>query len=170
MNTAKRYLRFLEISYQAFLLRPLLPTVTARLIKSPKFYWTDAGLARLLSERLDEADGPIFDTAVLDELLRWLSWQPVPPHVNFYRTSGGLEADFVLHSSKGLLVVDAKSGRSAHRSDARSLVDFLDNVPVPGLRRTAHRLGLVVTQGREIEPLAPRVWAIPFWRLFGPAE
>lgn len=36
VNTAKRYVRFLEISYQVALLRPLLPTVTARLINNPR--------------------------------------------------------------------------------------------------------------------------------------
>src|SRR5439155_12889334 len=47
VNTVKRYVRFLEISYQVVLLRPLLPTTTARLVKSPKLYWTDPGLARI---------------------------------------------------------------------------------------------------------------------------
>lgn len=168
VNTVKRYLRFLEISYQVFLLRPLFPTVTARLVKSPKLYWTDPGLARLLSERMGVADGPIFETAVLDEFLRWSSWQPDPPQLHFYRTSGGQEVDFVLHSAKCLLAIEAKAGRSAHRTDARPLVDLLQSVRMPGLSRSACRLGLVVTRGREVEPLAPRVWAIPDWRLFGP--
>jgi len=169
VNTVKRYIRFLEISYQIFLLRPLLPTVTARLVKSPKLYWTDPGLARLLSERMSESDGAIFETAVLDELLRWSSWQPDPPQIHFYRTSGGQEVDFVLHSAKCLLVIEAKASQRAHRADARPLVNLFQNVRVPGLSRTAHRLGLVVTRGREVEQLAPQVWAIPYWQLFGPA-
>lgn len=169
VNTVKRYLRFLEISYQAFLLRPLLPGVTARLVKSPKLYWTDPGLARLLSDRMGEVDGPIFETAVLDELIRWSSWQPDPPHLHFHRTSGGLEVDFVLHSARTLLALEAKAGRSANRTDARSLADLLANTRVPGLSRDASRVGLVVNRGRELERLAPGVWAIPFWRLFGPA-
>jgi len=169
VNTVKRYLRFLEISYQVFLLRPLLPTVTARLVKSPKLYWTDPGLARLLSERMGGADGPIFETFVLDELLRWSSWQVVPPQLHFYRTSGGQEIDFVLHSAQCLLAIEAKAGRSVHRKNARPLLELLRNVRVPGLSQHARRLGLVATRGREVEPLAPHVWAIPDWRLFGPA-
>lgn len=38
VNTVKRYVRFPEISYHVFLLRPLQPTVAARLVKSPKLY------------------------------------------------------------------------------------------------------------------------------------
>ncbi len=169
VNTVKRYVRFLEISYQVHLLRPLLPTLTARLVKSPKLYWTDPGLARLLSERMALVDGPLFETGVLDELVRWSSWQPDPPQLHFHRTAAGREVDFVLRTIDRILAVEAKAGQHPHRSDARSLVDFLRAVGGPGLGPDARRLGLVVTRGREVAPLAPGVWAIPDWRLFGPA-
>jgi hypothetical protein len=45
----------------------------------------------------------------------------------------------------------------------------LGALTVRGVARDAWRLGLVVTRGREVEPLAPGVWAVPDWRLFGPA-
>jgi len=112
VNTVKRYLRFLEISYQVYLLRPLLPTMAGRLVKSPKLYWTDPGLARVLSERLGQADGALFETAVVAELVRWVSWQPIPPSLHFFRTRAG----------------------------------------------------------REIDIIAPGVWAVPDWRLFGPGR
>jgi hypothetical protein len=41
---------------------------------------------------------------------------------------------------------------------------------IRGLGHGALHLGLIVTRGREVEPVAPRVWAVPDWRLFGPAE
>lgn len=169
VNTVKRYIRFLEISYQVFLLRPLLPTTAARLVKSPKLYWTDPGLARLLSERMSLSDGPLFETAVLNELLKWSSWQPDPPSLHFYRTRAGREVDFVLHGPRCLLAIEAKASSRAYREDARPLVNLLDKPQPPGIARDAWRLGLVVTRGREVEPLAPHVWAIPDWRLFGPS-
>jgi len=82
VNTVRRYVRFLEISYQVFLLHPLFPTVSARLVKSPKLYWTDPGLARALEEE-GPADGALFETAVLAELLRWRAWQQNPPSLHF---------------------------------------------------------------------------------------
>jgi predicted AAA+ superfamily ATPase len=169
VNTVKRYVRFLELSYQVVLLRPLLPTVTARLVKSPKLYWTDPGLARVLTDRLGSEDGSLFETAVLDELLRWLSWQDDPPQLHFYRTHGGREVDFVLHSPACRLALEVRASRKGHAADARPLVELLGSGKVPPAGREARRLGLVVTQGREVEPLAPNVWAIPDWRLFGPA-
>jgi hypothetical protein len=168
VNTVRRYLRFLEISYQVFLLRPLLPTVSARLVKSPKLYWTDPGLARLLGEA-GPANGALFETALLAELLRWRSWQHDPPSLHFYRTRAGREVDFVLHDGSRLVALEAKASERAHRTDARAVADLLE-AGLRGAHRPTKRLGRVVTRGREIEPLAPRVWAVPDWRLFGPAE
>lgn len=168
VNTVKRYIRFLEISYQAFILRPLLPTVTGRLVKSPKFYWTDVGLARLLAERPDIGDGAMFETAVLNELIRWSSWQDEPPTLNFYRTAGGREVDFILHWPDLILAIEVKASRLAHRLQARPLVDFLSNTSIRGTKPDAGRIGLVVTRGRETRMLAPNIWEIPFFHLFGP--
>jgi hypothetical protein len=168
VNTVRRYLRFLEISYQVSLLRPLLPTVTARLIKSPKLYWTDPGLARALGEPGLTA-GALFETAVLAELLRWRSFKQDPPALHFYRTRAGRAVDFVLQDTTRLVALEAKASERAHPTDARAVADLLE-ARVRGAPGATNRLGLVVTRGRKIEPLAPGVWAIPDWRLFGPAE
>jgi predicted AAA+ superfamily ATPase len=168
VNTLRRYVRFLEISYQVFLLRPLFPTVSARLVKSPKLYWTDPGLARSLEEE-GPAEGAVFETAVLDELLRWRSWQQNPPSLHFYRTRAGREVDFVLHDGSRLLALEAKASERADRTDGRAVAALLE-AGFSGASRPSMQLGLVVTRGREVERLSPKVWAVPDWRLFGPAE
>ncbi|MDR7420415.1 MAG: hypothetical protein QN178_16050 [Armatimonadota bacterium] len=66
------------------------------------------------------------------------------------------------------MALEAKASERAHRTDARPLVEFLE-AEIRGLPPRKERVALVVTRGREVEPLAPRVWAIPDWRLFGPA-
>jgi hypothetical protein len=48
-------------------------------VKSPKLYWTNPALSRLLGEQGGGANGALFETAILDELLRWSSWQQEPP-------------------------------------------------------------------------------------------
>jgi hypothetical protein len=67
------------------------------------------------------------------------------------------------------LGLEVKAGARAHPAQASPLVELLGTTRLPGLARGARRLGLVVTRGREVEQVAPRVWAIPDWRLFGPA-
>jgi predicted AAA+ superfamily ATPase len=170
VNTVKRYVRFLELSYQGYLIPPLLPTVTARLVKSPKFYWTDVGLARLLAERPSLDDGPIFETGILGEILRWRSWQAEPHALHFFRVHGGREIDFVLHAADRLLLLEVKAGTGVRRADVRALAEAAESVRIPGVRPRAKRLGLMVTRGREIEQLTASVWAVPWWHLFGPAE
>lgn len=168
VNTVRRYVRFLEISYEVFLLRPLLPTAAARLVKSPKLYWTDPGLARVLGQP-GPGEGALVETAVVAELLRWRSWQPDPPELHFYRTRSGREIDFILHDSSRLVAIEVRSGQRAHPTDARPLLEFL-GAQVPGGKAARIRLGLVVTRGVEVQQLATRVWAVPDWRLFGPAR
>lgn len=170
VNTVKRYVRFLELSYQGYLLQPLLPTITARLVKSPKFYWTDVGLARLLAERPSPDDGPLFETAMLGEILRWLSWQAEPPALHFFRVHAGREIDFVLHAADRCLLLEVKAGAGMRSADVRALAEAVESIQIPGLRPKARRLGLMVTRGREVERLAPQVWAVPYWRLFGPSR
>ncbi|GBD31906.1 hypothetical protein HRbin33_00867 [bacterium HR33] len=168
VNTVRRYLRFLEISYQVFLLRPLLPTVSASLVKSPKLYWTDPGLARILAEPGPGA-GALFETFVLAELLRWCSWQPDPPKLNFYRTRAGREVDFILQGGSRLVAIEAKASERAYATDGRPVAEFLGS-KAGSLLGGADALGLVLTRGREVERLAPKVWAVPDWVLFGPAR
>lgn len=132
-------------------------------------YWTDPGLARLLAERADLSNGALFETAVLDELLRWSSWQPEPPSINFFRTRAGREVDFVLRGASRIVAIEAKAGRQASRADAGPLIELLEGLRLRVGPGGESRLGLVVTRGREIGQLAPGVWAIPDWRLFGPA-
>jgi predicted AAA+ superfamily ATPase len=76
----------------------------------------------------------------------------------------------LLGSSQILLpprVRETLAGR-APLLELRPLVEFLES-KASGAAPATRRVGLVVTRGREIERLGPRVWAIPDWRLFGPA-
>jgi len=168
VNTVKRYVRFLEISYQVYLLRPLLPKIEARLVKSPKLYWTDPGLARLLSERSHAGNGALFETAILCELLRWGSWQRVPPGLHFHAAHGAGEVDFILRTPHRTLALEAKAGRSIHSSDVRSLRSFLDLIASSGSGDKGRALGIVVYQGREVAQVENGIWAAPAWRLFAP--
>lgn len=170
VNTVKRYVRFLEISYQVRLLRPFFTSVAKRLVKSPKLFFTDPGLARLLSERDALDDGAIYETFVLDEILRWMSWQADPPEISYLRTGAGREVDFILRGRRTLIAVEAKASRHAGPRDASAIRWLLDEMAAREPRAAVRRVGLVVTRGREIEPLGPGLFAVPDWRLFGPAR
>jgi len=80
VNTVKRYVRFLEISYQIVLLQPLLATVTSRLVKSPKLYWTDPGLGRLLAGRAWTEDSSMLETWFSANLSDGVRGRQIRPH------------------------------------------------------------------------------------------
>jgi len=61
--------------------KPLLPTVTARVVKSPKLYWTDSGIARFLAER----------PALLRIKSAWSHWTP-----HYHRDSALLDGSHVV--------------------------------------------------------------------------
>ena len=77
--------------------------------------------------------------------------------------------DFILHAPDRVVALEARSSPRAHRTDARPVTEVLGALTLRGIARDAWRLGLVVTRGCEVEPLAPCVWAVPDGRLFGPA-
>lgn len=83
---------------------------------------------------------------------------------------GGREIDFVLHAADRILLLEVKAGTGIRTADVRGLAEAAESVRLPGVRPKARRLGLIVTRGREAERLAPRVWAVSYWRLFGPGE
>lgn len=165
VNTVKKYIRFLELSFQGELVSPYSPNVGKRLVKSPKFYWLDAGLARILSKRYDLNDGAIYESFVAGELMKWLSWQEDPPHIGYFRTPAGAEVDLVIWTDRILIAIEVKASENVHPGSARSIRHFLEKMVDSGDGREL--LGLVVYRGTKIRRLNERIWAVPDWALFG---
>lgn len=94
-TTVQRYLNVLETSYQLHRLPAFSVNRTKQLVKTPKYYWSDAGLALALS-REREPRGEHLENVILQDLLAWRSAQVAPPGVFYWRTSKGYEVDFVI--------------------------------------------------------------------------
>jgi hypothetical protein len=77
--------------------------------------------------------------------------------------------DFLLYAYDRVLAIEAKAGHQAHRTDARPLVEVLKGLAPRGVAREAWRLGLVVHGRARGGDARAGVWAVPDWRLFGPA-
>ena len=80
-STVQRYLNLLETSFQTLRLEPYSVNRTRRLIKSPKIFWTDTGLAFHLSGGL-EPGGAHLENLVLTDLLAWRDAQIPRPEVH----------------------------------------------------------------------------------------
>lgn len=159
-ETARRYIEYLRLSYQAFLLQPYQVNLTSQVIKTPKVYWSDVGLLRQLTGQSQVVSGGIFETFVVSELYKWFKSSGTDARLFYYRTRSGLEVDLLVESDAGLFGIEIKSGERVDHGDAA------------GLRRVAEALGprwlggLVVYQGARLQPLCePDIWAVPAGRL-----
>lgn len=115
--TAREWLTVLEASYLVFLLRPYHRNFGKRLVKTPKLYFLDTGLATWLLGIRRQADlaihamrGALFETMVISEFVkhRWIAGQPADLY--FWRDSAGHEVDLLFETEGRLQAVEIKSG------------------------------------------------------------
>ncbi|TAJ92730.1 MAG: ATP-binding protein [Gammaproteobacteria bacterium] len=151
-----RFLNLMEASYQAVRLPAYAVNRTRRLIKAPKFYWSDTALALHLAGET-EPRGAHLENLVLIDLMIWRDAQPHRPEVLYWRTASGLEVDFVIETPQRLLPIEVKAASRVTTGDAKGLEAFIDEYPdlADG--------GLLLYGGKEIFPVTRRVLAAPWW-------
>ncbi|MBI4227189.1 MAG: ATP-binding protein [Candidatus Omnitrophica bacterium] len=135
VTTAKRWLSILEASYQIYLLYPYYKNIGKRLVKRPKLYLTDTGLASYLlglhdAEALQNGPsfGPLFETLVVTEMLKRFLHAGQMPSIYYLRTRDGLEVDLVIELNQQLHLFEIKSAMTIvpkHAASLRRLTDTL---------------------------------------------
>jgi predicted AAA+ superfamily ATPase len=135
-------------------------------VKTPKVYFTDTGTLCFLAGLRDAAHaaagpmaGPIFETAVLAELVRTLGARGLDPDVYFWRTATGAEVDFVVDTGAALIPIEVKTSATPRPAMAAGVVTFRNLL---GVKAAA---GYVVHTGEVRLPLAPGVTSLPFAQL-----
>jgi predicted AAA+ superfamily ATPase len=161
VSTVRRYLRYLELSYQTFRLNAWAKGAGTRWIKSPKLIWFDSGVQRTLSGQVAGLSGEQYESAMTAQILitLWSLGARFTP--SYLRTAGGLEIDLLLERQDRLLALEIK---------ARSTVSERDATPFGKARQhLGDRLtgGLVVYRGQRVVELGEEVFAIPDWMLLG---
>jgi uncharacterized protein len=159
VDTSRRYLEYLRLSYQTLLLQPWQTNLTSAVVKSPKLYWVDVGLLRGIGGLGEAVTGELFENYVVSEIWKWCKTRAEPTELYFYRTRSGMEVDALLDTPAGLLGIEIKRREIVTPSDAGALRRLAASCP----DRWAG--GLLVYRGNRIEQLAPDVWAVPSWRL-----
>jgi uncharacterized protein len=117
--TARSWLSVLEASYVAFRLPPFFSNLNKRLIKTPKLYFYDVGLAASLlgighprQVETHPLRGPLFETWVVGEVLKRHRHRGQRPRLYFYLERGRLEIDLVIEQADRLTLVEIKSGKT----------------------------------------------------------
>ena len=118
-NTITQWLSILEASFLVFSLAPWSVNIGKRLVKSPKIYFYDVGLACWLLgiktvEQLQHHPlrGALFENLVVLEVLKSLRNQGLRDPLYFFRDSNGLEIDLLLDHADGLQLVEIKASQT----------------------------------------------------------
>ena len=156
--TVRRYLDLLETSYALVRLPAYAVNRTKRLMKSPKLYWADTGVALHLSQER-QPRGAHLENLVLNDLLAWRDARVDRPEILYWRTSLGDEVDFVIEGGDRLLPIEVKATARPSARDAVHLRTFRAEYED---RCTA---GLLLHDGETIDWVAPDVLAAPWWRV-----
>ncbi len=130
-NTIKAWLSVLEASYLIKLVQPYHRNFSKRVVKTPKLYFIDTGLAaRLLGIRTDDQlehhplRGALFKTCVFGELFKAKTNGLAPWDIYFWRDHSGTEVDFILESGRTFIAIEAKSSATFHPDFTTSLSKF----------------------------------------------
>jgi len=156
--TVHRYLNLLETSHLLVRLPAYAVNRTKRLIKSPKLYWGDTGLALHLGGS-DEPGGAHLENLLLHDLLAWRDARLDRAELGYWRTTIGEEVDFVIEAGGRLLPIEVKASGRPRLADATHLRAFRAEYG-----RKA-RAGMLLHTGSTLEWLAPDVLAVPWWRV-----
>ena len=171
-DTASRYLTLLEL---LFLLRRAPAwsrNLGQRLIKAPKLWFPDSGLASQLvgyDEHRFETDetphaGALFENFVASELTKQATWCETDVRLYHLRTAGGSEVDLVIEARDGTIAgIESKLTASVSARDFNGLRHLRDRL---GERFGA---GIVVHTGPDTLPFGDRLWAVPISALWTPA-
>lgn len=127
-KTVRAWLSVLEASFVVFLLPPHFANLRKRVIKSPKLYFYDVGLAAHLLGAQSSEDlarmpnrGALFENLIIAEALKQRFNALKSNNLYYYRDQGGHEVDLLLDGGPSIHAVEIKSGTTFQREWLKGL-------------------------------------------------
>jgi predicted AAA+ superfamily ATPase len=161
-TTAREWIGALQASNQILLLEPYHRSLGKRLVKSPKLYFTDTGLAAYLMGLT--ADGPpehvagaLWENHVISQWLRWVHWEHPEAMLWYWRDANGHEVDLLVEWQQQLYGIECKYKEKPDKHDLRGLQhlrEFYSDPTIPGF---------VASTTAQAFDLAPGMTARPGW-------
>jgi predicted AAA+ superfamily ATPase len=159
--TTSRYLSLLETSFVISRLSPYLRNRASRLIKAPKIYMSDSGLAcfmagidKLQMDYREPLLGALFETYVAQNLFAIVSSRWKEAQLCFWSIQGRHEVDFIIEVGRSCLAIELKSSARWQKKDLSGLETFLGATP--------HcRAAVLCYNGTEAVRLGDKMWALP---------
>ena len=130
-HTVQSWLLVLEASYVIFRLQPYFENFGKRIIKSPKLYFTDVGLASYLlgienTEQIsrDPLKGSLFENLVILDFYKQLLNQGREARIYFYRDRSQHEVDLIWQYGRDLIPIEIKYGQTYRKEFVKNLAYF----------------------------------------------
>lgn len=163
VKTVRAWLSVLESSGLIYLLEPYYINFNKRLIKTPKMYFLDTGLACWLlgwntPQQLTNGAmwGHIFESFVFSEILKsYYNDGIVKPPLYYYRDTDKNEIDLLIENGDFLYPVEIKTTSDPTRSMVAAFRCLKD---IPGKKIGT---GAVICLAKERLPLADNIWILP---------
>ncbi len=167
-TTARAWMSLLEACYVVFLLPPWYRNVSRRLIKSPKLYFYDVGLATHLlgietPEQVsrDPLRGALFENLIVLECLKHRYHRGQRSNLTFFRDVKGNEIDLVIEEGREVFPIEIKSGATVPGDTGRGFESFerlagafpRGSAIVYGGDRPEHRSDRTVVPWRDLHDL-----------------
>ena len=162
-STASRYFDLLETSFVVARLLPYLRSRTTRLIKSPKIFVSDSGLAAHLTGVSDlgaasdeRLRGALFETYVQQNLAAIVGAHIPGGTLSYWNVQGRHEVDFVVSSGQECVAIEIKSGSRFADRDLRGLRAFMSRTPdcIGGILGYNGTEAVTLGEGLHAVPLA----------------
>jgi len=159
--TTSRYVSLFETSFVIERLGPYLRNRASRLIKSPKLYMSDSGLACYLAgiETIETAQsdpliGAMFETYVAENLQNIINARWGRAQLYYWNIQGRYEVDFIIEAGRHCMAIEAKLGPRWQDRDLSGLRAFLSATP--------HCKGAILGHnGMDAVKLGEKIWALP---------
>ena len=158
--TAKEWVTILERSGVIFILRPYYSNITNRLVKTPKMYFMDTGLAAYLcrwpnAETLENGamDGAFFETYAVSEIVKSYYNAGKRPDLYYYRDIDGKEIDLLFVEGDKIYPVEIKKAKMPNHADK--------NFSVLRKLKMDVQPGVILCMADEMLPYSREAWYFP---------
>lgn len=150
-TTIRNWLSVLKASYVVFELPPFFENIQKRVIKSPKIFFTDVGLAAFLlgvhtaaQASRDPLRGNLYENLIITDIMKGAFNKGIRPELYFFRDSHGNEVDLVIKEMGAIIPVEIKSASTF----CEDFLKGLDRFQALGIKRLS--AGAVLYNGDQV--------------------
>lgn len=165
--TVQHYEPWLETVFLVHRVPAWSRNLTAKVVKRPKLYLTDTGVAAsllgkdpaALGSPTEPSVGPLFETFIANELAKQLTWAQTSARLFHFRDAGGAEVDLIVESDDGrVLAIEVKASSTPRSEDFNGAALVRDRLDRSGGEFIA---GIVIHTGDRRRSFGDRLLALP---------